>query len=533
MTRENATADAAHPLRGRFSVVDRGIRELLLPGLVLGLGVWWLASLLASVPDDVFFSGDGGLKALMSRQILDGRWAPWLELEQPAWIHELWEAGMYPFRPPFAYQLSGRWYSSFEWTFPALSTPAYALVGHRGLYLLPALSVVAVWLRFAWLLRALRVHPVPTAAALALLIFATPLTFYAGTIWEHAPAVAIAFAGYADLVLLEHDPRRPRAARAGLLLGAACWLRPEAMVFAVGALVVHSVSRHGWRVAQAGVAFGTVTGAYLAFNRVVYGEWIGIHAIQVIERERTASMWLAESVGHATSLAEIWLERMTFTWLALLLAGATLTARGPHGSASRRTLLLVVVAFVGTAAIVPNSGGLQIGPRYLLLLVPLVALLVALGLEQLRPATGATRWTLTAIAVLLAAHVGLENVTAESERIGQSYSVRILPSVRAIKLHPRAGVLFGHHWAAMEMSEVITEARPVVTVDDVLELNTAVETMLRHDLDEVMLVDGPGVRRFSVRGLQRHGSVWVNWTVASDRGEYHVILGMRSHGPSL
>src|SRR5690606_34653823 len=89
----------------------------------------------------------------------------------------------------------------------------------------PVLGLLAVWARFVVLLRTLRVGAVPSTVALALLVFATPLTFYAATFWEHTPAVALAFAGYADLLLLERDARRSRALRAGLLLGLACWLR--------------------------------------------------------------------------------------------------------------------------------------------------------------------------------------------------------------------------------------------------------------------------------------------------------------------
>ena len=507
----------------------RKLAGLAAPLGVIALGCAWLIGLLSSIPEEVYFSGDGGLKALMVRQLLAGDWAPWLALDEPRWVRALWDQGMYPFRPPFVHALEGRWYSSFEWAFPTLSAPAYALAGDRGLYALPVLGLLAVWARFVVLLRTLRVGAVPSTVALALLVFATPLTFYAATFWEHTPAVALAFAGYADLLLLERDARRSRALRAGLLLGLACWLRPEAMVFGACALAAQLPSSQRRAVAMAGASFAAVLGVYFVFNRATYGEWLGVHAIQVLERPQDSATRLTEAIGLAGGLRDIWLEHMPLTWAALALVGTTLASRSPLGAIARRTVVVMLLAFLGTVIVVPNNGGMQIGPRYLLLLVPLTALLVALGVHQLAHAPRLARWSALLVLIGLGGLSAHENLGARSSRLADKYATRILPSVSAIERHPEAGVMFGHHWAALEMTHGI-DGHPVVTVSSLAQIDRAVQAMVQHG-HEVLLVDGPDGRRVRVGGRQRHGEVWIDWTVISERGQYHVLHGARSARP--
>lgn len=495
-----------------------------LPALVIALGAWWCVALIAAVPDDVFYSGDGGLKAAMVRQLTLGRVVPWLELGEPPWVRALWDAGMYPFRPPFAHELDGRTYSSFEWAFPALSVPGYALTGYRGLYVVPALGVLAVWVRFAFVARALGAGALATTLALAFLVFATPLTFYGATFWEHAPAVALAFAGLADLLVLETDRRRSRAVRAGLLLGAACWLRPEALLFGAACLAAHALSRRRRLVMLAGLGFACVVAAQLAFNRAAYGTWLGVHAIEALGRSSASRT--DEAIELARLLRDAWLEHVPLTWLAALLACAALPSSGLRGASCRRSVVVVLLSFAAIVGIAPNDGGHQIGPRYLLLLVPPVALAAALGMEQLRSAPRTARWGLAALTAVLITLTAEHSVLTRAEDFLHDYTAYMLPSIRALGGRPNAGVVFGHPWAALEMAAVIDE-RPVVTIDDRAQLDRAAEAMVEHGYD-VLLVDGPNDRRFPFEGRHRHGPVELEWAVISRRGEYSVLLGRRA-----
>lgn len=484
----------------------------------------WCLSLVSSIPGEVFFSGDGGLKALMVKQLLRGEWSAALSLGEPAWVRALWDEGMYPFRTPFVHALDARRYASFEWAFPALSAPGYAIAGWRGLYWLPVLGVLGTWVALGSLLHRMRVGGLGSAVAIALLIFATPLTFYAAAFWEHTLAVGVAFAGYADLLLLETHANRTRATRAGVLLGLAGWLRPEALVLGAAALAVHAVSRRWREAAIACASFGAVVAAYFVFNRLLYGEWLGVHAIEVVERASTLSERLDHALERAGAFRDLWLDTIPFTWMALLVAGVSLASKRTRGKAARRTALVLVLAFCGTALIAPNAGGMQIGPRYLLPLMPLMMLLVALGLGQL--ACSRSKLPLAAALIglaLLAVPAARENLGARTSRIEASYATRIFPSVAAIGRHPEAGVLFGHHFAALEMSSVMAE-RPAVTVSGHRQVERAIQAMVAHGHD-VLLVDGPSERRYRFEGRHRHGERWIEWTTLSERGSYTVLLG--------
>ncbi len=495
------------------------------PAVVMGFGAWWCAGLIVAMPENVFYSGDGGLKGLMVQQLAAGHWVPWLEFDEPEWLRALWNTGMFPFSSPFAYRIDGEYYASFEWAFPALAAPGYRLAGYRGLYFLPALAVVFTWVRFTSLARHLGARGAATTVGLSLLVFATPLSFYAGTFWEHAPAVALAFAGFADLLQLD-DQRRSRALRAGLWLALAAWLRPEAVIFGVAAVGV-ALSGAGWRRAvPAAGCLAIILGLSVVVNLLVYHHWLGVHAIESLERLSSLNERYDASVELAERLGDQWVEHVQLTWLAMVLIGGMLSVKGGGGRAVRRSVAVALITFVGVAAIVPNDGGLQIGPRYLLLLVPLMALVTALGIEHLRRGPAVVRWVLTA-AVCVTIVVGAKtNLNERSEEFRRNCTAFIAPPMRAIASRPHAGLVFRHQWGALEMAMAM-QGRPVVTIESGPELDLAVEAMIEHG-HEVLLVDGPNDRRFNFTGARRHGRVEVNWRVLSAAGEYGVLLGTRA-----
>jgi hypothetical protein len=489
----------------------------------MGAGIAWWWTLVSSIGGEVFYSGDGGLKALMVRQLLDGRAVPWLALDAPPWLEALWAEGTYPFHTPFVHELDGRTYPSFEWPFAVVSAPGYALFGHAGLHVVPALAVLATWARFARLLGALRVGLLAKGLSLAVLVFATPLTFYGATFWEHSLAVALAFAGYADLASSELDRRTPRAVRAGVLLGLAVFFRPEAGAFAAAALLAHA-SLPGWRASLAsGGAFALVVSLYLAMNRALYGTWLGAHGIEALGDDSNALARVSNALELADALHELWMRYLPVTWVALLLGGVALGVRGAHGCVVRRAFLTLALAFAATALVAPNAGGMQIGPRYLLALVPVLVVVIALGLDRLSTAPRAARLVAVLALVAVAGLGAHENLVARSQRLRESYATRILPSWRAVASHQQAGVLFAHPWAALELAQVF-EGRPVATVDSRSKLDRAVQQMIAHGHD-VLLLDGPDERAFRVEPRSRHRGVDVEWTVLSTQGQYTVLLG--------
>ena len=94
------------------------IKANLLPWVIILAGVAYSLYLVSLVPEGVFFSGDGGLKALLAKQLSRGEFH--VDLVQPseAWIRQLWQQGLYPYEPPFVYYLNDKYFLSFPFPVP-------------------------------------------------------------------------------------------------------------------------------------------------------------------------------------------------------------------------------------------------------------------------------------------------------------------------------------------------------------------------------------------------------------------------------
>ncbi len=117
--------------------------------VVIAAGCFYSLYLCISVPKDVFFNGDGALKALLARQLSSGQWRFDLVERAEAWVTRLWQEGLYSYRPPFVYYLNQRYYISFPFPFSLLTSLFYKLWGYRGFYLIPLLSIWVLWLSFS------------------------------------------------------------------------------------------------------------------------------------------------------------------------------------------------------------------------------------------------------------------------------------------------------------------------------------------------------------------------------------------------
>ena len=158
-----------------------------LPCLVIVLGVILSLYLLYHVRDEVFFSGDGGVKALLVKQYCRGEFSDALKLTSETWVEQTWRKGLYPFGPPFVYDLPRGHVVAFPLLFPIISTPFYALLGFRGLYVIPTLSLWILWIRFVSVARHLNLSPRIIAVSLTLLVDDDALTLHTGDFVSVAP----------------------------------------------------------------------------------------------------------------------------------------------------------------------------------------------------------------------------------------------------------------------------------------------------------------------------------------------------------
>lgn len=277
------------------------IKSYLLPWAIILAGVVYSLYLISLVPEGVFFSGDGGLKALLAEQFSRGKFHADLLQPQEAWIRQLWQQGLYPYEPPFVYYLNNQYFISFPFPFPAISAPFYALFGYRGLYIIPLIATWAIWITASWTCQRLNFSRWQTSFALGALIFASNLTVYSAMYWEHTLAVALCFAGMVLFVIpIKQAGISPiRSILGGCLFGLSVWFRSE-LVAMVGILFLLVYFIGFGRYIHRSFRFPALDflqknrelffvstfltiGLFFTCNQLIYGRPLGIHAMLITE----------------------------------------------------------------------------------------------------------------------------------------------------------------------------------------------------------------------------------------------------------
>jgi hypothetical protein len=166
----------------------------------------FFAGLQVIAPPDGFFSGDQGAKYLQARAFaLHGPLHPGIEVASrdidPGFHHQILE------------NRGGQLVGVFSWLLPMLTAPFLAAFGFRGLYVVPALSAVVIFLAAAALGRRLAGGTgLWTAWAVVL---AAPVLVYGAELWEHAPAAACVIVAAVLFMDVAKSRRSRVAAEAG------------------------------------------------------------------------------------------------------------------------------------------------------------------------------------------------------------------------------------------------------------------------------------------------------------------------------
>jgi hypothetical protein len=420
-----------------------------------------------AIDDEVFFSGDGGVKALMVRQFAAGGWHADLRLEGEGWTRALWGRGLYPFGPPFVYEVGERRVVQYPLPLPALTAPFYAWLGFRGLTVLPLLGLWVTWGAVLWLCRRAGLPPSASALALAGTIFATHLTPYGAMFWEHTLGVGLSLAGLAALWPQASGVRAPRwAALGGAFLGLACWLRPESASFLVAAFAgVWAAGLEHRRLLGAAFAAAVALLAFAALNQWLYGTPLGLHAVQQAD-PTTAHL---ELEGRWSILQQL---GVGLSWhasiLVLAVASVALGLRRSELRPDRveAALWVVLLVFLATVVwIVPTSGGKQFGPRHLLHAAPILWLIAAVQWHRWGPC-GWLGGALRASAVALLALGSFANAYQGTRALYRDYDGRVLPALRVLREDPSPVVAVGHQWMAQELEALIGDKAFFLTDDD-------------------------------------------------------------------
>src|ERR1700722_12117276 len=123
--------------------------------LVLVVALAYLAFLTSSIQNGVFYSADGGVKYMTVKQVSEGHGFKYLYLPQPSWVQSIWQAGYFPLRAPFVYPSPHGYMYVFPPAFQIINAFLYSRLGYSGLYILPILSIVLLWVFMVLVLRRL------------------------------------------------------------------------------------------------------------------------------------------------------------------------------------------------------------------------------------------------------------------------------------------------------------------------------------------------------------------------------------------
>ncbi len=406
------------------------LKDRIFWGLI-GAGILFSLYLVWQIPQGAYFSGDGGLKALLTQQLSRGELRFDLVPPESDWIRRLWQAGLYPYQEPFVYYLNERYYITFPYTLSLVTAPFYALLGYRGLYVIPLVATWIIWFTFSFACQLLEFQPWQRNYALVTLIFASPLTLYSAIYWEHTLAIALAFAGITLLMIGRmgnggEDTGREPASRlqvsvavcegnlrsskapshltvfSGVLLGLSVWFRPE-FLCAIALIIlglylptlltlIPSASFQSWTTGFFGqntknkgiFVISAIVTVFLFFlaNKLIYGHFLGIHGIQVVEQSSLEDK-IKEFWQSFQGLSVTFLAFFPVTYFAIVYGLLKLVYKDRIAGNSKQILAvyLACLLFVmgvsllvppGTAGLIP--GGKQWGTRFLLLLIPIITL---------------------------------------------------------------------------------------------------------------------------------------------------------------
>ncbi|EKU96461.1 hypothetical protein Lepto7375DRAFT_0463 [Leptolyngbya sp. PCC 7375] len=458
-----------YPSRSKISL------DVKFPWLIILVGILFTLSLQKYTQGGVFFSGDGGLKALLSQQLAAGNWHFDLRLSAPGWVVELWKQGLYPFTPPYVYERFDNYFITFPFPFPALTSIFYSVLGYWGLYVVPLLALWLIWLRFFQIGQQLKWRADVLAIALSILIFASPLTLYGAMYWEHTLAVSLAFWGITILL----GPKGATTSNiqvflSGSLIGLSVWFRSEFICLAaivVGFTLWQWVSPKmlSWLPILHGKGHLFISGLLLSMlvffglNQMIYGHFLGIHALQVVE-ESSIRQQLSQAMANYQQLLNALIKYFPFTLWVLTIAVLTGFRKPRYFRYQIITIWLILLLFTLAVPLIipPGAGGKQWGARFYLILVPLLTLIGGTYLNQVLTCLRGWRYYLTisslTIVFLAGAYLNVYNGTVANygDRATASVSLSrnygpIAPAITAITEHSSPYIAMSHQFVAQQL----------------------------------------------------------------------------------
>ncbi|MGK7941569.1 MAG: dolichol-phosphate mannosyltransferase [Crocosphaera sp.] len=432
---------------------------------IIGAGVLFSLYLLAQVPEGVYFSGDGGLKALLAQQLGEGNIRIDLIPPDAEWVRQLWQEGLYPYEEPFVYYLNDRYYITFPYPFSLITAPFYTLLGERGLYIIPLVSTWLIWILFNVYLRVVNLNHWSQLLSIFLLVFTSNLTLYSGMYWEHTLAVLLCFIGMLMLLRPKLSVTVNGAILSGVFVGLSAWIRSEflamiaTLTFLVGLLVIIKLVAENnvfklnsdsislfkklnlndlMILGDKGLIFiismYATVGTFFISNKLIYGHFLGIHALQIVE-EFSLVRRLTEAWESFLEIIVTFFEYFPVACFSLLYLLLFLVTKSFHNKLPRIILIVLIIFSLMTSIYWVNTHGLGeiklfIKTWWFLILLSTVWLFLswkeAITIDQ-RMALTYVIGLLFTIGVALLVDSGSDEIAVGGKQWGQRYLLILLP----------------------------------------------------------------------------------------------------------
>jgi hypothetical protein len=489
----------------------------LLPLLLIILGIIFTLLLVSQIPKGAHFSGDAGLKALLSKQLAEGIRRFDLIPPSQQWVQDLWQQGLYPYRPPYAYTLNHRYYIAFPYTFPLVTAPFYKLFGYYGFYVIPLLGTWILWGLFYYVCRLLGFSWSWTLLSLGILIFASPFTLYSGMYWEHTLAVSLAFGGLFFLLWakqkkhsLTNSTSILLVSLAGIGLGLSAWFRQDLFCL-IAVMLMIAFCQEFLNLQGSKLSFRLIlhpwvfslstliaTGLYFVFNKPIYGSFFGIPRIEMLEV--TLAQKLMNAIVGFEGMGITFIQFMPiagfvgFYIIALICDRQCLKPNFLLFSIYILSLVLLFgIAFLvpaGTSGLIP--GGKQWGARFLLILVPIVVLTTVQILKLV--CDRASIWikysgiAIFSILVLLSFH---KNTLEGSTFLLKSYQ-NIAPAIQFLEDKPEQVIAISHQFVSQTLeASVISREKFWFKVENTEDLAKLAQSILPENLNQFLYICYP------------------------------------------
>ena len=436
---------------------------------IIGAGVVFSLFLLGQVPNGVYFSGDGGLKALLAQQLSEGSLRIDLIPPDAEWVRQLWKDELYPYEAPFVYYLDDRYYITFPYPFSLITAPFYALLGERGLYVVPLVSTWLIWISFNIYCRFLKLSQFQQCLSVFLLVFASNLTLYSGMYWEHTLAVLFCLIGMIILLIPRESVTLKEAILGGFFVGLSAWIRSEflamiaTLTFLVGVMIIVRLlsdfksetdvnlakklkldqflylGDKGWIFIL--TMYATV-GLFFISNKLIYGHFLGIHALQIVE-EFSIIRRLTEAWESFLEIIVTFFEYFPIACFSLLYLLLFLVTKSFQDKIPRIIFIALIIFSLITSVYWVNTHGLAEIKLFIKtygILVVLSAIWLVLSRKEEMNIT--QRMTLVyVIGLLFTAGVALlvdsgsDEIAVGGKQWGQRYLLILLPFFSIMIVH--------------------------------------------------------------------------------------------------